>query len=132
VAEEIAYLDSSAIVKTIIKEPESVALARFLRAYPVHAASGLARAEVLRAVRRANERAVARVHDAMGRLVLLEVTDELLTAAGLLEPPTLRTLDAIHLASARMLSAQLGALVTYDQRMAASAAALGLPVVTPA
>ena len=63
--------------------------------------------------------------------MLLELTDELLTAAGMLEPPTLRTLDAIHLASALRLGAQLDVLITYDQRMASAAAALGLPVEAP-
>jgi len=128
---EVAYLDSSAIVKTIVREPESAALRRFLRGFPRHASSGLARAEMLRAIRRAQPGAIPRVHDALRKLVLLELTDELLTAAGMLHPPTLRTLDAIHLASALRLGAQLDVLITYDQRMASAAAALGLPVAAP-
>jgi uncharacterized protein len=129
---DVAYLDSSAIVKVVIKEPESAALRRFLRRYTVHASSGLARAEVLRAVRRVDPAAVPRVHEALEKLVLVELTDELLTAAGMLEPPPLRTLDAIHLVSAQRLSPQLGGLVTYDQRMASAAVDLGFPVQTPA
>ncbi len=128
---DVAYLDSSAIVKTIIREPESAGLRRFLRRYAVHAASSLVRAEVLRAVRRVDSAAVPRVRQALARLVLLDLTEETLVAAGMLEPATLRTLDAIHLVSAQRLVPQLGALVTYDQRMASAASDIGLPVHAP-
>jgi predicted nucleic acid-binding protein len=128
---EVAYLDSSAIVKTIVREPESPGLRRFLRRFPRHASSGLARAEILRAIRRAQPDAIPRAQDALRRLVLLELTDEMLTVAGMLEPPTLRTLEAIHLASALRLGAQLEVLITYEQRMVSAAAALGLPVEAP-
>lgn len=128
---DIAYLDSSAIVKTVIEEPESKALRRFLRDFEIHASAELARTEVLRAVRRANANAVPRAYEAFERLVLIAVTESLLDAAGTLDPPELRTLDAIHLAAARTVVAQLGALVTYDVRMTQAGAALAFPVATP-
>lgn len=128
---QLAYLDSSAIVKTVVEEPESGALRRFLGDFEIHVSAELARAEVLRAIRRSQPSAVPRAFLAFERLVLIAVTETLLDAAGVLDPPELRTLDAIHLAAARTVSAQLGALLTYDERMAAAAAALGLPVETP-
>lgn len=129
---DVAYLDSSALVKTIVREPESAALRRFLRRVPVHASSSLATTEVVRAVRRADPVATARAREALGRIVILELTDDLLLEAGLLDPPELRTLDAIHLAAARTLGGDLAAVVTYDERMATAAAHLGLPVEAPA
>jgi uncharacterized protein len=126
-----AYLDSSAIVKAIVEEPESPALRGFLRDFQVHASAELARAEVLRAVRRSQPQAVPRAYQALERLVLIALSETLLEAAGMLDPPTLRTLDAIHLAAARTVAAQLGALVTYDERMAAAGRELGFPIEAP-
>jgi predicted nucleic acid-binding protein len=128
---DIAYLDASAIVKTVIEEPESKALRRFLRTFRIKASAGLARAEVLRAVRRAEPDTVPRAYEALERLLLVSVSEDILDSAGLLDPPELRTLDAIHLAAARTLSPQLGALVTYDQRMAVAAGSLGFPIEAP-
>jgi predicted nucleic acid-binding protein len=130
-AADVAYLDSSALVKLVVRESESAALRRFLRRHPVHASSALATTEVLRAVRRADPAALPAVHEALGRVVILELTDDVLRDAGLLDPPELRTLDAIHLAAARTLGGDLTAVVTYDERMAAAAALLGLTVAVP-
>jgi uncharacterized protein len=127
----VVYLDSSAIVKTVIDEPESPAVRGFLRDYPNRASAELARAEVIRAVRRAEPRAVSRAYEVLDRLSLIGVSSDLLEAAGLLDPPALRTLDAIHLAAARTLAGRLGALVTYDARMQDAASELGLPVEVP-
>jgi predicted nucleic acid-binding protein len=128
---DVAYLDSSALVKTVVREPESTALRRFLRTSSVHASSALATTEVLRAVRRADPAAMARAHEALSRVVILELTHDMLRDAGLLDPPELRTLDAIHLAAAKALGGDLAAVVTYDDRMAAAAVRLGLPVEVP-
>lgn len=128
----IAYLDSSAIVKTVVEERESPVLLRFLRDFDVHTSAELARAEVVRAVRRAQPPAVPRAFQALERLVLITLSEPLLDAAALLDPPDLRTLDAIHLAAARSVVSQLEALVTYDARMAEAGVALGLPVEAPA
>ena len=128
---DVVYLDSSAIVKTVIDEPESQALRAFLRGYGTRASAELARAEVVRAVRRAKGEALARAYEALDRLLLVSVSRSLLEAAGLLDPPGLRTLDAVHLAAARTLAPQLAALVTYDTRMRDAASALGFPVEAP-
>jgi uncharacterized protein len=128
---DVLYLDASAIVKTVVAERGSGALRRLLRRHGMHASSALSRVEVLRAVRRADPTAVPRAQEALRRIVTIAMTDELLANAGTLDPPELRSLDAIHLASARALASDLVAVVTYDERMISVATALGLPVVAP-
>lgn len=127
----LAYLDSSAVVKTIVEEAESHALNRFLLDFETHASSELSRTEVVRAVRRDQPAAVPRAFTALQLLVLIELSQTILDAAGLLDPPRLRTLDALHLATAQVLSPQLGAFVTYDTRMRDAASAVGFPVEAP-
>ena len=125
------YLDSSAIVKLAVEEPESRALRAFLRRRRPVVSSALARTEVLRALLPSGEVAVARGRKVLSRLDLLRVNDRILTSAGLLLPPHLRSLDAIHLATARALEGDLDRVVTYDSRMAAAARELGLTVASP-
>jgi predicted nucleic acid-binding protein len=72
-----------------------------------------------------------RALEALRKLVLVEISQAILDAAGLLDPPTLRSSDALHLATARSLSPQLDAFVSYDERLVAAGAALGLPVEVP-
>lgn len=103
---------------------------RWLRRWPQRASCGLLRVEGVRAVEPHGPEAVARARRALRRLALVRLDDELLDAAADL-PSELRSLDAIHLAAARALGADLGALVTYDRRMAGAAAELGMPVVAP-
>ena len=65
-------------------------------------------------------------------VTLLHASTEVFEAAALLDPPTLRTLDAVHLASALTLGDELDGLVAYDERLAAAATALGIRVIAPA
>jgi len=130
--EGVVYLDSSALVKTVVAERESAALRRFLRSHPLRLACALARTEVIRAVRHLGPKVTARARQVVQRIDLVRVDDALLDAAGALDPAILRSLDAIHLASALSVAAELEAVVTYDARMAAGAALLGLRVVAPA
>jgi predicted nucleic acid-binding protein len=125
------YLDSSAIVKLAVREPESLALRRYLRRRQPLVSSALARTEVLRALLPAGDEAVARGRSVLQRLDIVRVNDRILGAAGVLLPPELRSLDAIHLATARELGGELGALVTYDERMVAAARQLGYRIVQP-
>jgi predicted nucleic acid-binding protein len=125
------YLDSSAIVKLAIREPESLALRRYLRTRRPLVSSALARTEVFRALLPAGDEAVKRGRDVLQRLDLVRVNDRILNAAGLLLPSELRSLDAIHLATAHQLGHDLKALVTYDDRMAAAARQLGYRIVQP-
>jgi predicted nucleic acid-binding protein len=125
------YLDSSAIVKLAIREPESAALRRYLRRKRPLVSSALARTEVLRALLPAGDEAVARGRSVLQRLDLVRVNDRVLNAAGVLHPPELRSLDAIHLATAQQLGHELTALVTYDDRMVTTAKQLGYRIVQP-
>lgn len=125
------YLDSSAIVKLVVREPESAALRRWLRRKRPLVSSALARTEVLRALLPAGGEAVSRGRAVLRGLALLRVNDRVLEAAGLLLPVALRSLDAIHLATARELGDELGSLVTYDDRLAEAARDLGHRVAAP-
>jgi predicted nucleic acid-binding protein len=125
------YLDSSAIVKLAVREPESAALRRYLRRRRPLLSSALARTEVLRALLPAGDEAVARGRSVLQRLDLVRVNDRVLEGAGLLRPAELRSLDAIHLATAQQFGRDLKALVTYDERMASAAKELGYRIVQP-
>jgi predicted nucleic acid-binding protein len=125
------YLDSSAIVKLAVREPESLALRRYLRRRQPLVSSALARTEVLRALLPAGEEAVARGRSVLQRLDLVRVNDRILNAAGMLPLPELRSLDAIHLATAHQLGEELRAVVTYDNRMVTAAKELGYKIVQP-
>ena len=125
------YLDSSAIVKLAVREPESAALRQYLRRRRPLISSALARTEVLRALRALGAEAVTRGRSVLQRLDLVRVNDRVLNAAGVLAPPELRSLDAIHLATAQQLGRELTALVTYDDRMATAAKHLGYKIVQP-
>ena len=128
----VAYLDSSAFVKLVVVEVESAALRAWLEAWPEQISSQLLRAEAMRAVGREQASALLGVREALGLMYLAPITETLLDMAGRLGPPAVRTLAAIHLATALSMGATLGALVTYDRRMIEAAEHLGLPVASPA
>lgn len=125
------YLDSSAIVKLAVRENESAALHRYLRRRRPLVSSALARTEVQRALLPAGQEAVARGRAVLQRLDLVRLNDHVLNDAGILQPAALRSLDAIHLATVRLLGTDITGIVTYDERMAAAAEALGYKVVRP-
>jgi predicted nucleic acid-binding protein len=128
----MVYLDSSALVKLVVLERESRALRAYLGRDPERVSCGLARTEVLRAVRPVGPAAVERARRILRSINVVRLDEALLDAAGMLEPITLRSLDAIHLAAAQLVAPDLRAVVTYDRRMAEAAAALGFPVASPA
>lgn len=130
-AERATYLDSSAIVKLVVAEPESAALRRYVRRQRALVSSALARTEVVRAILPLGPQAVRRAHEVLARIELARVSDRVLTAAGTLLPPEVRSLDAVHLATAQQLGTDLGKVVTYDERMAEAAVGLGLRVASP-
>lgn len=130
-AEKAIYLDSSALVKLALAEAESAALRRFLGRQRPHVTSALARTEVARALLPFGNDAVARGEAVLRRVEVVRITDRVLRVAGSLSPPELRSLDAIHLATAQLLDRDLRSLVTYDQRMVAAARSLKIPVRSP-
>jgi uncharacterized protein len=125
------YLDSSAIVKLAVAEPESTALRRYLLRRQPFVSSALAKAEVARSLLPLGEAALRRGHEVLARLELIRISDRILAAAGALRPADLRTLDAIHLATAQQLGGDLARIVTYDERMLAAAQAAGLRGAAP-
>jgi hypothetical protein len=127
----VVYLDSSALVKLVVSEPESLALRRYLGGEPERATCAVARVEVLRAVRAHGSPALTRARRLLQRLYLVQVDEELLDAAAGLDPRVLRSLDAIHLAAAQLFGGELTAVVTYDRRIATAAGLLDLTVAAP-
>lgn len=128
----VAYLDTSAFLKLVVAEPESAAVHRFLTRWPGRASAGLLRTEAIRALRRAGQGdhlGVAR--RLLGTLRLVRVDEPLLDRAAELDPRDLGALDAIHLAAALAIGPDLGAFLTYDERLAGAARWHGLPVEAP-
>lgn len=125
------YLDTSALVKLIVREHETESLVAWLRAHRDVATSDLTRTELMRAVRRAAPDLAERVRDLLGRLTLIATSPRTFDDAGRLDPLELRTLDAVHLACALQLGDDLESIVTYDSRMADAARRLGIPVTAP-
>jgi predicted nucleic acid-binding protein len=128
----VTYLDSSAIVKLVVAEPESPALRGHLRRRRPLVSSALARTEVLRALLPAGAAATTAGRAVLAGLDLLRVNHRLLSDAAALEPVELRTLDAIHLATARRFGTELRLVVTYDDRMRVAADELGIRTAAPA
>jgi predicted nucleic acid-binding protein len=128
------YLDSSAIVKLVKAEPESAALRRYLRRRREdgRVTSALARVEVVRAVAGGGPAAIAHARRQLGRIDQINLDRQLLDDAAAIAPTTVvRTLDALHLATALALEAELREVVTYDLRMRAAAESLGMTVTAP-
>jgi uncharacterized protein len=129
----VVYLDSSAIVKLIFDEPETDALQRFLADRPSRFSSVVARAEVTRAARSVgDDLVVGRAHDVLDGLDFIELDSQTIRRAAGVEPRSVRTLEAIHLAAALSLEPDLAGIVVYDTRLAAAARAAGLTVWAPA
>ncbi len=127
------YLDSSALVKLALTEPESAALAQWLaeRAGQPLVSSALHRAEVARAVWRAEPGALPRSYRVMKRIARVALTADVLDDSATLQPQHLVAAQAIHLASALALARDLTAFVSYDQDLIAAARNAGLPVASP-
>ncbi|HMJ02524.1 MAG TPA: PIN domain-containing protein [Conexibacter sp.] len=132
----VLYLDSSAVVKLAVRETETAALAAELVRWPLCATSSITAVEVTRATARARQqqRGVLALRDVRGLLaktVEVTLTDHVRRAACTLAPPELRALDAIHVATALALGADLAAVVTYDVRMQRAAESCRLRVLAP-
>lgn len=128
------YLDTSALVKLVRREPESDALADWLdiRAPSPWVASALVEIELPRALRRVDTDLLPKVPGLVARLFCYEIDDAVRAAAAQYPDPNLRSLDAIHLATAdAVFGAQLTAFVSYDNRQCEAANGIGLPVETP-
>lgn len=125
------YLDSSALVKLAVQERESAALRSYLRSRNPLVSSALARTEVLRALLLEGEQALSRGESVLEGIELIRINDRILRVASRLLPASLRSLDAIHLATATLLGPELGRVVTYDNRMLEATAQLSIPSAAP-
>jgi len=127
----ICYLDASALVKLVVPETESAALRVELADLEPLVSSRLGAAEFRRACAAFDQGAGADVDAVLKRLALVDVSSAILETAARLEPRSLRTLDAIHLATALSLGPESVELITYDARMARAARQHGLRVRSP-
>jgi uncharacterized protein len=127
------YVDTSALVKVVIREAESVALQKYFEDFPddIQFTASLARTQLVRAVaRQGSAEVIDNARLALSKLNFVPLNNTLLDAAAMIRPPELRTFDAIHLVAARN-APDLRALVTYDSRLAEAAVNAGIAVVSP-
>jgi predicted nucleic acid-binding protein len=127
----VAYVDASALVKLILLEAESGAVHRWFTEAPRIATSRVGVVETMRASSRRSHNAPQRDR-VLEEVEVIDLSPAIASVAASLQPPLLRTLDAIHLATAMALMPELDAFVTYDDRMAEAAREIGLPVIQPA
>ncbi len=127
------YLDTSAALKLVVAEPETGRLELWMAEHAgiPRVSSRLLRIEMLRAVTRTAPHRMSRVNVVLAAIALLSM-DDVAPAAEVIGDKTLRSLDAIHLATAHEIRTELSAFVCYDKRLRDSAHALGLPVEAPA
>lgn len=127
------YLDTSALMKLVRQEAESLALRNWFADkldLPL-VSSELAKVELLRSARRAGTATLLEARALVDQLFLMQLSGSAIDMAAEIGEPMLRSLDALHLASAVLLGDDLTDFVTYDHRLAAAAAEAGLPVTTP-
>jgi predicted nucleic acid-binding protein len=129
-AEGAAYVDTSAFVKLVLDEPESLAMEEVFNRTPL-ISSALLVTELLRTVRRACPERTDHAIALLDHIATMPVSADVLMAAGFLDTPRLRSLDAIHLAAALSIGPDLAGVVTYDGRLAEAAGLLGLRVEAP-
>lgn len=128
------YLDTSALVKLVARESESAALRKYLNQIPADTlfTAAITRTELVRAARRIDAALLTKVRDVLDSLDIIDMTMTVLDAAAILDPPSLRSLDAIHLAAAQRAGTELRSVVTYDVRLAEAAHSLAISVASPA
>lgn len=128
------YLDTSALVKLVFEEDESAALAEWItqRAELPKISSELSTIELLRTCRRIDEGAIGSATSLLAGLDLLAIDRSIVEQASTVTPNELRSLDAIHLASALSVNAHLTAFVAYDSRLCSAALHAGIRVESPA
>jgi len=129
----VIYFDTSAFMKLVRAERETLALGAFLseREGTPFVSSALLIVEARRATLRTNPNQASLADMLLSRVNRVEISDALIEAASRLPDPMLRSLDAIHLATALQLRSDLDCLVTYDARLATAAKQQRLPVAMP-
>ena len=126
------YLDTSAFLKLVVAEAESRALRRWVAKNDADVyASELLRVEALRTARRHSEQALVEARSRLAAVTLIAVTSDICERAAELDPGILRSLDAVHLATALAAGDRLEGVITYDRRLVDACAAHGVRVVSP-
>jgi predicted nucleic acid-binding protein len=134
----ILYVDTSALLKLLVREEESIAIERELVQWPSLATSIVTEVDLPRAVARAREDRPDSVID--GSLILrgiiasaaiVELTDDIVASARDVAPVHVGALDAIHIASALSLDTELAGVATYDNRMKDALIREGVDVIAP-
>lgn len=125
------YIDTSALAKLVTGEAESDALRAFLGDGPTLTSSSLTRIELIRHATRRSPDRLQQARELLEHVDFIGLDPSLLDHAATLEPSTLRTLDAIHVATALLIKDDIEALVTYDRRMQEAAELHGIPFAAP-
>lgn len=126
------YFDTSALAKLVVDEPESTSLEHWLLLNDNRlVTSVIGRVELLRMCRRTHPATTATARTLLSDMQLVPLTRQVTELAEEIGPPMLRSLDALHLASAVVLGDALTAFVAYDKRLRDATALAGLPVMSP-
>lgn len=126
------YADTSALVKLVVPEPESDALLSHLRDTDHQLASSvICEVELLRAVARADPDRLDRAQLLLEQLILLPLTSAIRRRAAAIKPPSTRSLDAIHLATALEIQADLHSMLSYDNRLTEGSKSVGIETFSP-
>lgn len=125
------YLDTSAVVKLVVSEPETQVLEGWIAQGHDVVSCDLLRTELLRATRRSAPDRMVRARLVLDSITLVTVAATTFERAADLDPGLLRSLDAIHLAAALEFGDELDGMVTYDDRLAEAARLHGIPVIAP-
>ena len=128
---KLSYVDASALVKLVVEEPGSAAMLRWYVESETVVTSRIGIIETSRASRRTTHDP-ERLRRVLDSIAVIECDAFIGDSASGIAPPAVRTLDAIHVATALALRGTLDAFVTYDERLAVAAREAGLPVVVPA
>ena len=127
----LVYLDTSAFMKLVAEEAESAALRRYLRRGHLRTSGMLLQTEALRAAARLSPAHLSTARRLLRGMALIQMDRPLYAFAATLVPPTVRSLDALHVAAALTLGQDLVDFVTYDRVMQQSARSQGLPLSSP-
>ena len=128
----VYYIDTSAFVKTVVIEQNSLDLVTWVQSMdPAFVSSDLLRIEVLRSARRIDSSVMKEAREALRSVDFIALSSDVCELAADLEPAVLRSLDAAHVATALSVGDDLDGVVTYDQRLAEACDNLGLNVVAP-
>jgi hypothetical protein len=128
----LIYVDTSALMKLVWPEQGTEATYAFVGDREDLISSALLTVEARQAAFRAEPAALTRVDLLLARFEYIQLSDAVIETASRLPDPMLRSLDAIHLATALLIRDDIDVLLSYDERLLTAASAHGLPTAAPA